>query len=173
MIDWVIRAYEKDSTLERRAMIVLGPFMPASEQTDFRERIERLENVSVITFDSHIEVLMSHAEGIVAMGGYNTFCEILSMDKRALLVPRSTPRKEQLIRAIQAQKLGLVNMLDGDGPRSWEVMAHALRELHRQPLPSEAAIDGLLDGLTNVHNRIEHLFKMGHEEDRLVAQPGV
>ena len=172
MIDWVIRAYEKDSTLERRAMIVLGPFMPASEQTDFRERIERLENVSVITFDSHIEVLMSHAEGIVAMGGYNTFCEILSMDKRALLVPRSTPRKEQLIRAIQAQKLGLVNMLDGDGPRSWEVMAHALRELHRQPLPSEAAIDGLLDGLTNIHNRIEHLFKMGHEEDRLVAQPG-
>jgi predicted glycosyltransferase len=173
LIDWVLCAYEKDSTLDRRAMIVLGPFMPASEQSDFIERIERLQKVSVITFDSHIEVLMSHAEGIVAMGGYNTFCEILSMDKRALLVPRSTPRKEQLIRAMQAQKLGLVKMLDGDGPRCWEDMAHSLRTLHHQPLPSEAAIDGLLDGLINVHNRIEHLFEKGHEADRLVAQRGV
>lgn len=173
MIDWVLRAYEEDGALDRRAMVVLGPFMPTSERADFIERIERLENVSVITFDSHIEVLMSHAEGIVAMGGYNTFCEILSMDKRALLVPRSTPRKEQLIRAIQAQNLGLVKVLDGDGPRRWKVMADALRQLPRQSLPSEAGIDGLLDGLANVHLRIEHLFKNKHEEDIPVAQAGV
>lgn len=173
MIDWVLRAYEEDGTLDCRAMVVLGPFMPASEQAEFIERIERLDIVSVITFDSHIELLMSHADGIVAMGGYNTFCEILSMDKRALLVPRSTPRKEQLIRAMRAQKLGLVKMLDGDGPRPWKAMAHALRNLTCQPLPSEAAIDGLMDGLNNVHNRIEHLFKKGYEADMPVAQPGI
>ena len=33
------------------------------------------------------------------MGGYNTYCEILSFDKPALIVPRMRPRLEQLIRA--------------------------------------------------------------------------
>jgi len=48
--------------------------------------------------------------GVIAMGGYNTFCEILSFDKRALIVPRTKPRLEQYIRAARAQELGLVRM---------------------------------------------------------------
>ena len=38
---------------------------------------------------------MARAIGVVAMGGYNTFCEILSFDKRAIIVPRTAPRMEQ------------------------------------------------------------------------------
>ena len=37
------------------------------------------------------------------MGGYNTFCEILSFDKRALIVPRTVPRLEQYIRAARGR----------------------------------------------------------------------
>ena len=51
------------------------------------------------------------------MGGYNTFCEILSLDKRALIVPRTEPRLEQFIRASRAAELGLVRMLPDDGRR--------------------------------------------------------
>ncbi|MDB5559446.1 MAG: hypothetical protein JWQ36_2380, partial [Enterovirga sp.] len=32
--------------------------------------------------------------------GYNTFCENLSIDRPSLIVPRTRPRREQLIRAI-------------------------------------------------------------------------
>ncbi len=170
MIDWVIRAYEHDAGLDQKAVIVLGPFMSASDQQEFRERIERLDNVTVLTFESHIEVLMLHADSIVAMGGYNTFCEILSLNKRALLVPRSTPRKEQLIRARHAQELGLVKMLDGDGPRDWKTMAVALRRLPDQPLPSEANIGCILDGLTTVHQRVKHLLEREYSPTSMVAQ---
>ena len=45
------------------------------------------------------------------MGGYNTYCEILSFDRPALIVPRVAPRQEQLIRAQRASALGLVDML--------------------------------------------------------------
>jgi predicted glycosyltransferase len=45
------------------------------------------------------------------MGGYNTFCEILSFDKPALIVPRTAPRLEQWIRARRFAELGLVDML--------------------------------------------------------------
>ena len=57
---------------------------------------------------------MARAAGVVAMGGYNTFCEILSFDKPALIVPRTAPRLEQYIRAQRAAELGLVTMLSDD-----------------------------------------------------------
>ena len=84
------------------------------------------------------------------MGGYNTFCEILSFDKPALIVPRTVPREEQLIRTRRAAELGMVDMIlpeDADDPRK---MAKALQQLPERPKPSERDSDFELDGLTNV-----------------------
>lgn len=150
MIDWVISAYETDSHLPHRAIIVTGPFMQSVHQKEFHARCETLEKIEIITFDAHIELLMEQAVGIVAMGGYNTFCEILSLDKPALIVPRSVPRKEQIIRASRAAKLGLVSMLDPDKGRDPAIMAAALYQLPDQQPPSENPIPGLLDGHDNV-----------------------
>ena len=55
--------------------------------------------LEVIEFDNRMEELIAGAKAVVAMGGYNTYCEILSFDKPALIVPRVKPREEQLIRA--------------------------------------------------------------------------
>jgi len=158
MVDWAIRAYETDANLPYRAIIVTGPFMPASEQQEFHERCDMLDNVEIITFDSHIELLMEKSVAIVAMGGYNTFCEILTLDKPALIVPRSQPRQEQLIRAERAVKLGLISMIDPAGERAAHEMAAALRALPHQPRPSLAKIPGLLSGHENIAEMVrEHL----------------
>ena len=89
----------------------------------------------------------------VSMGGYNTFCEILSFDKWALIVPRHVPRLEQTIRAEAAQRLGLAAMLrepnEGDLPDP-DAMVTALLALPRQAVPSTRAAPGLLDGLDTV-----------------------
>jgi predicted glycosyltransferase len=114
-----------------------------------------LPDVEAITFDSHLETLMARAAGVVAMGGYNTFCEILSFDKPAVIVPRLAPRLEQHIRASRAAELGLVRMLPDDGRRDVRLMASALRRLPAQKQPSEVVIPGLLDGLDNVQRLIE------------------
>jgi predicted glycosyltransferase len=150
MIDWVISAYETDSQLPHRAIIVTGPFMQSAHQQEFHDRCEALDKVEIISFDAHIELLMEQAVGIVAMGGYNTFCEILSLDKPALIVPRSVPRQEQIIRASRAAGLGLVSMLDPDSGRDPAIMAAALYQLPDQQPPSENPIPGLLDGHDNV-----------------------
>lgn len=158
MVDWVIRAYETDASLPCRAVIVTGPFMQASDQQGFHERCDALENVEIITFDSYIELLMEKSMAIVAMGGYNTFCEILTLDKPALLVPRSQPRQEQLIRAERAVKLGLVSMIDPAGERTALEMAAALRALPHQPRPSLTKIPGLLSGHENIAEMVrKHL----------------
>jgi predicted glycosyltransferase len=150
LIDWVLRAYEHDRRLPHRAVLVLGPFMQPELQTDFIERARRLDRVEAITFDTHLEELMDRAVGVVAMGGYNTFCEILSFNKRAIIVPRTAPRLEQYIRASRAQDLGLARMLADDGQRDVRLMIDALRRLPEQPLPSEMVVPGLLDGFENV-----------------------
>jgi predicted glycosyltransferase len=150
LVDWVLAAYEHDHHMPYSALIVMGPFMQPEAQADFLARVERLDRVEAITFDSRIEGLINRAAGVVAMGGYNTFCEILTFDKPALIVPRTRPRREQYIRVARAQELGLVKMLVIDGPRDPRVMATALRHLPQQAPPSETIVPGLLDGLANV-----------------------
>jgi predicted glycosyltransferase len=58
--------------------------------------------------------LLAGAERVVAMGGYNTVCELLRLAKPALIVPRVRPRKEQLVRAERFAALGLIDMLHPD-----------------------------------------------------------
>jgi predicted glycosyltransferase len=77
------------------ALLVFGPFIARNRRRAFLERVNRLPNVDAIMFDAKIEHLMQKATAVVAMGGYNTFCEILSLDKPGLIVPRRTPRLEQ------------------------------------------------------------------------------
>ena len=150
LIEWVLRAYESDPLLPYPALLVLGPFMQPERQAEFMDRAARLKRVDAITFHSHLEALVERAAGVVAMGGYNTFCEVLSLDKRALIVPRTEPRLEQYIRISRAAQLGLISMLADDGRYDPAVMAAALRRLPSQNLPSEIVVPGLLEGLDNV-----------------------
>ncbi len=164
MVDWVIRAYEADRQQPYRAAIVTGPFMSPTEQQDFHERCEMLPNVEILTFDSHIELLMEKATAIVAMGGYNTFCEILTLDKPSLIVPRSVPRQEQLIRAERALKLNLVSLLDPAGERDPMKMAAAIRVLPEQAKPSMANVSGLLAGHDNIAEIVRGHFEPSTNE---------
>jgi predicted glycosyltransferase len=169
IIDWVLHAYETDPALPYPALLVLGPFMQSERQAEFLFRASRLKNVEAITFDAQLESLMARAIGVVAMGGYNTFCEILSFDKRAVIVPRTAPRMEQYIRAARAQELGLVSMLVEEGQGDARVMATALRQLPQQQLPSQVVVPGLLDGQKNVSRLVDQWLARGPQQRLTVA----
>jgi predicted glycosyltransferase len=171
MIDWVLAAYENEGeAIPFSALIVLGPFMPAEARQALALRAARLPRVQAITFDARIEHLMAGAAGVVAMGGYNTFCEILSFDKPALIVPRTAPRQEQLIRARRAEELGLARMLSDDGRRAPAAMAAALRELAGQDAPSRAMPPGLLDGFATLDGLLkERMLGLRRSDDAAVA----
>ena len=46
------------------------------------------------------------------MGGYNTICEIISQKKPLLILPRTVPREEQVIRARVLSREGYCDYLD-------------------------------------------------------------
>ncbi|OED38048.1 hypothetical protein AB833_21325 [Chromatiales bacterium (ex Bugula neritina AB1)] len=160
MVDQVLLAYEKDPALKPAALLVYGPFLTGDVRSDFERRVAELDGrVMSVGFDSRMESLMAGAAGVVAMGGYNTFCEILSCDVPAVIVPRTVPRLEQYIRASRAEQLGLVRMFDKklDGS-SVDSMIEVIRNLPSQKPPSSGRYAGLLGGLDCIVDRTRALL---------------
>jgi len=158
LIRGVMAAYEHDKSIKHTTLIVLGPYMPGKERTEFIEKGEKLATVEIVDFDSHMEELIAGAKAVVSMGGYNTFCEILSFDKPALIIPRTTPREEQLIRTQRAVELGMVDMLLPEEAENPAKMSAALKALPNRPKPSERTSIAELDGLDNIAAIVGRLF---------------
>lgn len=160
MVDLVLSAYEQDPDLTPHAKIVYGPFLSGETRGAFEDRVAELDGrVSAVGFEAEIESLHAGAVGVVCMGGYNTFCEVLSFNKRAVIVPRIKPRKEQFIRASRAEELGLVRMLSPErGELTPLAVARAIKALPSQPKPAKAGAAALLNGLPQVVARVADLL---------------
>ena len=150
LIHSVIHAYQQDPTLQHKALIVLGPYMPARKRNKLIKKGAGIPFIKIIEFDSRMEELVAGASAVVAMGGYNTYCEILSFDKPALIVPRMKPRQEQLIRARRAAELGLIDMLLPEETEDPMRFAAALKALPRRQRPSQSNPDLRLEGLVHI-----------------------
>ena len=166
LVDATISAYERfDGRLPWPALVVYGPFLPAHRREAFERRAARLRRVTTLTFHEHLENLMEKAAAVVCLGGYNTFCEILSLNKRSIIVPRVRPRAEQLLRANAASKLGLVQVLYPDRLTP-ETLSEALIHLPERPLPASHRIPGLLDGLRHINTTVARWRLKGERPSR-------
>ena len=145
----VIDAYlHAGPELDLPAVVVLGPFMPQKVRRKLQKLAKGNDQLHVLSFDNNLESLMANSDAVVAMGGYNTYCEILSLDKPGLIVPRKVPRLEQFIRAKRSAELGLTQMLEPEHLSDRAVVLKALKQLLDQPPPSEVGLPrGYLNGL--------------------------
>lgn len=91
-------------------LVVAGPQMPAEQLNDLRQQAR--PNVKVVPVVDDIVFHIRHAGAVVAMGGYNTVCEIMSTTVPALIVPRTQSRAEQRIRAASLAAAGYLEQHD-------------------------------------------------------------
>src|SRR5690606_39826744 len=93
-------------------LLVTGPQMPAAD----RQRIARIaagrDDLVVREVVDGAAGLVARASAVVGMGGYNTVCEAMAARTPMLVVPRVTPRREQLIRARALADRGAVSVLE-------------------------------------------------------------
>ncbi len=168
LVEDVMNAYLHDPTLTQKALFVLGPYMPGDQRAEFLRKGQAIPQIEVIEFDTRMEELIAGSRGVVAMGGYNTYCEILSFDKPALIVPRTTPREEQLLRATRAAELGMIDMLLPEQARDPARMAAALRALATRHPPSHGTPGLQLEGLTNISRLVGDVLRSkGEKTERL------
>lgn len=95
-------------------LLITGPFMSPKSQRELEEISKLTNRVRIVKFIPEPTLLFPHVDQVIGMGGYNTICEVLSFQKRALIVPRVRPRREQIIRAERLQKMGLLDLLHPD-----------------------------------------------------------
>ncbi len=166
----VLSAREAGVGFDQPVVLLLGPFMKTDERDALHRRSADLDDVHIIDFDNRAETLMAGATGIVAMFGYNTFCEILSYDRPALIVPRTRPRREQEIRARRAAELGIIDMLLPEQADEPETLARALRDLPGRPRPSDAGNPLPLDGLDVICDLVgDHFQRVSRQDLTLVG----
>lgn len=111
VINRFLEAFEQQTPPPQvRAMIVTGPFIAKKHFKEVRKRGRKLGFI-VTKFHDSMEELIGASEVIVSMGGYNTVCEIISQKKPFLIVPRTIPREEQLIRAQVLCSMGFCDYL--------------------------------------------------------------
>jgi predicted glycosyltransferase len=127
-------------------VLVTGPFMPPEVGRRLDQRAATNPRLKVLKFVTDTDALLRRADRVVAMGGYNTVCEVLAFEKTALIVPRVCPRLEQLIRAEHMQDLGLLDVLRPDDLSPAALTAWLVRD--RRPPVIRGRID--MNGLARL-----------------------
>ncbi len=130
-----------------RTHVVCGPEMAERQRAAVVREAAGMTRVSVQEFSDDMMSLIGGADVVVAMGGYNTVCELLSCARRAVIVPRVRPGLEQCIRAERMAALGLVRMLHPDRLTPAALMSAVRDELSAltrgDRMPRLEALDGL------------------------------
>lgn len=95
-------------------VVVCGPYMSGDARATVHRVAEDTPRMTVLDFVPDLHRLIDGAAAVVSMAGYNSACEVLAADRPALLVPRTRPRTEQLVRAQRLSEIGAVDMLPLD-----------------------------------------------------------
>jgi predicted glycosyltransferase len=113
------------------SVIVTGSDMPVERKREIERRCAGLGHVRVLEFVDDMMAYMTAADLIVSMGGYNTFCEIATAKRRAVIVPRAKPVLEQSIRAERFAARGLLSAVHPDLLSPATLASAVLAELRR------------------------------------------
>ena len=84
------------------------------------------------------------------MAGYNTVCEILTLKKRAIVVPRVRPVKEQWIRAQRLAQHGLVRAIHPKRLTAAGLIAAVDEELARRNVCRHGLYQVDMNGLARI-----------------------
>jgi len=141
-----------------RALVMAGPQLPADDLARLTTAAQAIGGTTVQTFTDDMSSYVSAADLVVAMGGYNTVCDILSLAARAVVVPRVRPVAEQWIRAERMHGLGFFTAVHPDGITA-DSLAQAIRETLARPARRIPPEDVNLDGLPGLMTHLDRLYQ--------------
>ena len=95
------------------AVILPGPNMPPADIETLGQMAKSLP-IDVQRGFEDATYWLERASAVVMMAGYNSVCEAMAWQKKALVIPRSGPSSEQRIRSELFAQRRLIHMLDPD-----------------------------------------------------------
>lgn len=139
-------------------VIITGPLMEPEQREHLRAQGRSL-GVRVLTCVEDPPSFINASDLVMTMAGYNSLCEIVSLKRKALVVPRLGPRAEQRIRAGLFQERGLIDVLDPREVTPKRLAQRIFEDLERTNLPvANALID--MSGANNAACRLSAWARM-------------
>ncbi len=161
LISCYIDAWKRDPVMSRsdvKTLLVCGPEM---NEVNRRHIVSIADDPRLIVrdFSNDMMTCMDAADLVISMGGYNTVCELLTLAKPAIIVPRVRPSQEQWIRADRMAGMGLFTTIHPDSLQP-SVLAGAIAQrigsLDAGLVAPTPAID--LRGLSRVNDAVGELM---------------
>jgi len=165
LIETYLTAVQREMQITHtRTVVITGPELGASRREKLQNLARTSHSVQIIEFTSHMMSYLAAADIVVSMAGYNTVCELLSLGKRAVLVPRVSPVEEQLIRAKLLADRSLFQMIHPDQLNPGLLMQAVEAQLHslNTPLKTEGVID--LNGLQYFTRMVQSWAATNHSD---------
>ncbi|MBE9166430.1 glycosyltransferase [Pleurocapsales cyanobacterium LEGE 06147] len=141
-----------------KSLIISGPEMPESERKILLEMTKNYPGAIAKEFTEDLMSYMAASDLVISMGGYNTITEILSLSKKAVVVPRIQPVSEQLIRANKMSELGLFVTIHPRELTSKNLFRAISQQLNSNNLVSPLLLSINLNGLTYIAEEIYQLL---------------
>ncbi|MBT9315521.1 glycosyltransferase family protein [Leptothoe spongobia] len=138
-----------------KTVIISGPEMPAAQRQQFQAQVDTYATIRLLEFSDDLISYLNAADAVVAMAGYNTTCEILSLRKPAVVIPRIRPVQEQWMRAKRFADRGLLYAIHPQ-QLTPQALSHAL---HQALTSRPYAINSFrLDGLPRIAQLMQALI---------------
>jgi predicted glycosyltransferase len=146
------------SEMPWQAVIVSGRQADRAQREDLW-RLAREAGAAFRTFVPGLASWFARVEALVCMGGYNTLVEAAAARVPTVCVPRTAPRKEQLIRASAFARLGLLRMIAAErlGPQLLRAEVGAALQTSRSSIAARVQ-EGL--DLRGAHAAAVHLLDL-------------
>ncbi|HKT48928.1 MAG TPA: glycosyltransferase, partial [Candidatus Angelobacter sp.] len=123
--------------------VIFGPQMPQARRAEILRRFDYMADVAFLEFEAEIANRYAQSDVVVSQAGYNTVCELLSFSRRAILVPRSEPVREQLIRARLMAQQGFFECIEPQDLTPENLIAKVREALSSSLNPTTPDLDGL------------------------------
>jgi predicted glycosyltransferase len=140
------------------SLLLCGPEMSEAQRASLHAAVAQHANVRIQDFTDDMMSYLDAADLAVSMGGYNTVCEILTLKKRAIIVPRVKPVQEQWIRAARMAELGLLTTIHPLQLTPKRLLNTVLQELDRDNVYPRGLYQIDLNGLREVQRHISGLL---------------
>lgn len=149
---------DQKNMTDTKTLVICGPEMIESQRNHIQALANECPSVIMQSFTDDMMACMDAADLVISMGGYNTVCELLTLRKRAIVVPRVAPVQEQWIRAERMAKLGLLRTIHPEHVTPSVLMAAIHEELTKVDVQQHGHYQINLNGLLGVCKEIYQLL---------------
>jgi len=157
-VEVLIATVEVAARVGALAVLCTGPLMSEADRRVLRSAVAARPGTIIMEHVEDVGAIAAGARCVVTRGGYNSLCELIHLGVPTVVVPRSWPRREQLLRARGFAARGLVRLVEEDGPELAVRLAEAVGQAMAMPTePPSHALD--LSGRERVVDALQRVAR--------------